>query len=175
MYDGARVPAIMSLYPHSIVVSSHSKDLSLPGERIGYAAVCPQADDAKKLVDGIILCTRILGYVNAPALMQRAVARIQGLSVDVGIYRARRDLFCAGLSSMGYQFSMPQGAFYIFPRAPGGDDLAFVQALQEELILVVPGRGFSLPGFFRIAYCVDTRFIERSLAGFQRVARKLQG
>ena len=173
VYDGAEVPGIMSLYPHSIVVTSHSKDLSLPGERIGHVAVSPQAEDAKRIVDGVILCTRILGYVNAPALMQRTVAKIQGLSVDVEIYRKKRDLFCSALCSMGYQLTRPQGAFYIFPRAPGGDDLAFVRALQEELVLVVPGRGFSLPGYFRIAYCIDTSFIERSLAGFEKVARKL--
>jgi len=172
-YDGVEVPGIMSAYPHSIVVTSHSKDLSLPGERIGFVAVSPNADDAKRIVDGIILCTRILGYVNAPALMQRTVAKIQGLSVDVEIYRKKRDLFCSALRSMGYQFITPQGAFYIFPRAPGGDDLAFVQALQEELVLVVPGRGFSLPGYFRIAYCVDTAIIERSFAGFEKAARKM--
>jgi len=173
VYGGAIVPGIMSLYPHSIVVSSYSKDLSLPGERIGYAAVNPSADEARKLVDGIILCTRILGYVNAPALMQRVVARIQGVSVDVEIYRRKRDLFCDALAGMGYQFAVPQGAFYIFPKAPGGDDLAFVQALQAERVLVVPGRGFSLPGYFRIAYCVDTPVIERSLPGFRRVMEKL--
>lgn len=172
-YDGTEVPGIMSLYPHSIVVTSHSKDLSLPGERIGHVAVSPEAEDAKRLVDGIILCTRILGYVNAPALMQRTVAKIQGLSVDVEIYRRKRDLFCSALRSMGYQLFTPQGAFYVFPQAPGGDDLAFVQALQEELVLVVPGRGFSFPGYFRIAYCVDTAFIEKSLAGFEKAARKL--
>ncbi len=172
-YDGIEVPGIMSLYPHSVVISSHSKDLSLPGERIGHAAVNPRAEDAKRLVDGIILATRILGYVNAPALMQRTVAKIQGLSVDIDVYRQKRDLFCSALRSMGYQFHTPQGAFYIFPRAPGGDDLAFVQALQEELILVVPGRGFSLPGYFRIAYCVDTAFIERSLEGFRKAAARL--
>jgi aspartate aminotransferase len=173
VYGGAVVPGIMSLYPHTIVVSSYSKDLSLPGERIGYAAVNPAADDARRLVDGIILCTRILGYVNAPALMQRVVASIQGVSVDVEIYRRKRDLFCEALSGMGYQFAVPQGAFYIFPKAPGGDDLVFVQALQAEHILVVPGRGFSLPGYFRIAYCVDTPVIERSLPGFRRVIEKL--
>ncbi len=172
-YEGARVPGIMGIYPHSIVVTSYSKDLSLPGERIGFAAVNPGADDVKRLVDGIVLCTRILGYVNAPALMQRAVARVQGLSVDVEIYRRKRDLFCSELSRMGYQFTVPQGAFYIFPRAPGGDDLAFVQALQKELVLVVPGRGFSTPGWFRIAYCVDTPVIERSFRGFEKVIRAL--
>ncbi len=172
-YDGAVVPAVMGTYPHSIVVTSYSEDLSLPGERIGFAAVCPAADDAKRLVDGIILCTRILGYVNAPALMQRVIARIQGVSVDVEIYRRKRDLFCNALSAMGYRLTPPEGAFYIFPQAPGGDDLALAQALQEELILVVPGRGFSMPGYFRIAYCVDTAVIEHSLPGFERVARKL--
>jgi aspartate aminotransferase len=174
-YDGARVPGVMALYPHTLVLSSYSKDLSLPGERIGFVAVSPEADDARPLVDGIILCTRILGYVNAPGLMQRVVSRIQGVSVDVEIYRRKRDLFCSALSSMGYRFTVPQGAFYIFPKAPGGDDLAFVQALQKELILVVPGRGFSLPGYFRIAYCVDTRVIERSLDGFRRVIGRLEG
>ena len=173
VYGGAAVPPVMRLYPHSVVVTSYSKDLSLPGERIGFAAVNPGADDAKRLVDGIILCTRILGYVNAPGLMQRVVSRIQGVAVDVEIYRRKRDLFCAALSSIGYQVAVPEGAFYIFPRAPGGDDLAFVQELQKELILVVPGRGFSLPGYFRIAYCVDTPVIERSFEGFERVFKRL--
>lgn len=172
-YDGAAVPRVMRLYPHSIIATSYSKDLSLPGERIGFAAVSPTAEDAKLLADGIVLCTRILGYVNAPALMQRAIARIQGISVDVEIYRRKRDLFCAALSRMGYEFSVPQGAFYIFPRAPGGDDLAFARALQEELTLVVPGRGFGMPGWFRIAYCVDTPVIERSFPAFQKVIRSL--
>ena len=172
-YGGAKVPGIMAVYPHSIVVTSYSKDLSLPGERIGYAAVNPAADDARKLVDGMILATRILGYVNAPALMQRVICSLQGLAVDVEIYRRKRDLFCSALAGMGYQFAVPEGAFYIFPKAPGGDDLAFVQALQEELVLAVPGRGFSMPGYFRIAYCVDTPVIERSLPGFEKVIRKL--
>jgi aspartate aminotransferase len=172
-YAGAKVPGLMCLYPHSVVVTSYSKDLSLPGERIGFAAVCPEADEAKKLVDGIILCTRILGYVNAPGLMQRVICSLQGMSVDVEIYRRKRDLFCTALAGMGYQFAIPEGAFYIFPKAPGGDDLAFVKALQEELVLVVPGRGFSMPGYFRIAYCVDTAVIERSLQGFQRVIKAL--
>jgi aspartate aminotransferase len=172
-YDGVVVPGIMQLYPHSVVVTSYSKDMSLPGERIGFAAVNPEADDAKRLVDGVILCTRILGYVNAPAIMQRVVARIQGMSVDVEIYRRKRDLFCDALRGMGYELSIPQGAFYIFPRAPGGDDVAFVEALQKELVLVVPGRGFCMPGWFRAAYCVDTDVIKRSFAGFEKVIRSL--
>jgi aspartate aminotransferase len=172
-YNGAWVPGIMSLYPHSIIATSYSKDLSLPGERIGFAAVNPAAEDAGRLVDGIVLCTRILGFVNAPALMQRVIAEIQGVSVDVEIYRRKRDLFCSALARMGYQFAVPEGAFYIFPRAPGGDDLAFVQALQKELTLVVPGRGFGLPGWFRVAYCVDTPVIERSFGAFEKVIQAL--
>jgi len=172
-YDAAVVPGIMGIYPHTVVVTSYSKDMSVPGERIGHAAVNPAADDAKRLVDGIILCTRILGYVNAPALMQRVVSSIQGMAADIEIYRRKRDLFCGALTRMGYRFSVPEGAFYIFPRAPGGDDLAFVQALQKELVLVVPGRGFCMPGWFRIAYCVDTAVIERSFAGFQKVIKAL--
>jgi aspartate aminotransferase len=172
VYDGVKVPGIMGLYPHSIVVSSYSKDLSLPGERIGFIAVNPAADDARAIVDGTILCTRILGFVNAPALMQRVIAGLQGAVVDVETYRKKRDMLCSALSTMGYRFLKPEGAFYLFPEAPGGDDLAFVSALQEEHILVVPGRGFALPGYFRIAYCVETSTIERSLPGFERVARK---
>jgi len=173
-YDGAVVPSILGLYPHSIVATSYSKDLSLPGERIGYIAVNPGADDAARLVDGIILCTRILGFVNAPALMQRLVGRLQGASVDVEIYRKKRDLFCDALTRMGYELTKPQGAFYLFPRAPGGDDAAFARALQDERVLVVPGSGFSSPGWFRIAYCVDTAVIERSFSGFEKVATRLR-
>jgi aspartate aminotransferase len=175
VFDGIVVPGVMRLYPHSIVVSSSSKDLSIPGERIGYVAVSPVAEDSRTLVDGVILCTRILGFVNAPALMQRVVARLQGVGVDVSVYRAKRDLFCAALQGIGYELVKPQGAFYIFPKAPGGDDLAFIQALQEDLVLAVPGRGFALPGYFRIAFCVDTDVIERSFAGFEKAYRKFSG
>jgi aspartate aminotransferase len=175
VFDGIVVPGVMRLYPHSIVVSSSSKDLSIPGERIGYVAVSPGAEDSRALVDGVILCTRILGFVNAPALMQRVVARLQGVGVDVSVYRAKRDLFCAALQGIGYELVKPQGAFYIFPKAPGGDDLAFIQALQEDLVLAVPGRGFALPGYFRIAFCVDTDVIERSFAGFEKAYRKFSG
>jgi aspartate aminotransferase len=168
VYDGVRVPSVFAAYPHSIVVTSHSKDLSLPGERIGYVAVHPQAEDAKNLAAAIVVATRVLGYVNAPALMQRVVARLQGVHVDPALYRTRRDRLYGALADMGYAMAKPEGAFYLFPKAPGGDDLAFVRALQDELILAVPGRGFGLPGYFRIAYCVDDTVIERSLEGFRR-------
>ncbi len=125
-------------------------------------------------MDGVVLCTRILGYVNAPALMQRVIASLQGTAVDVEIYRRKRDLFCAALVLDGIPARGAPGRFLPLPRAPGGDDLAFVRALQEELILVVPGRGFSAPGYFRVAYCVDTPVIERSLPGFKRAIGKFQ-
>jgi aspartate aminotransferase len=172
VYDGTRVPSVLAAYPHSIVVTSHSKDLSLPGERIGCVAVHPGAEDAAEVVAAIVVATRVLGFVNAPALMQRVTARLQGLSVDPAVYRVRRDRLHDALVGMGYEAARPEGAFYLFPKAPGGDDLAFVRALQDELVLAVPGRGFGMPGYFRVAYCVDMAVIERSLEGFRRAIGK---
>ncbi|MCK4925273.1 MAG: pyridoxal phosphate-dependent aminotransferase [Spirochaetes bacterium] len=174
VYDGMVVPPIFPLYKHSIIVSSYSKDLSIPGERIGWLAVNPAADDLDELMNGIVLCNRILGYVNAPALMQRAIERLQGFSVNIELYQHKRDLLCGGLSKLGYDFIKPKGTFYLFPRAPGGDDMQFVQALQEELVLAVPGSGFGSPGHFRIAYCVEDEVIETSMQGFERAIRKVQ-
>jgi aspartate aminotransferase len=172
VYDGVQVPSAFQAYNESIVVTSYSKDLSLPGERIGFLAVHPQAPDRDELIDAMTLTNRILGFVNAPALMQRVVAGLQGQTVDINLYQKKRDLFCDGLSRAGYQFDRPEGAFYLFPRSPIPDEVAFVQALQEERILTVPGRGFGAPGYFRIAYCVADEVIERSLPGFARVMKK---
>jgi aspartate aminotransferase len=115
------------------------------------------------------LTHRILGFVNAPALMQRVVGCLQGLTVDVAAYERKRDLICSGLSEAGYEFSMPCGAFYLFPRAPIKDDVQFVSELHKERILVVPGSGFNGPGFFRIAFCVDDKIIINAMPGFKRV------
>jgi aspartate aminotransferase len=172
-YGNARVPGTMAAYRNTIVGSSYSKDLSVPGERIGWLAVHPDADGAADLFDGFVLCNRILGYVNAPSLMQRVVAEAGDTAVDVGIYQRKRDRLCAALQRIGYEVSPPEGTFYLFPRAPGGDDLAAVEALQAELILTVPGRGFGTPGYFRIAFCVADAVIERSLAGFERALARL--
>ena len=168
VYDCTEVPPIFPFYRHSIIVSSYSKDLSIPGERIGWLAVNPATHDPQELMGGIILCNRILGYVNAPALMQRVIERMQGVSVNINLYQGKRDLLCDGLSKLGYDFIRPGGTFYLFPKAPGGDDMRFVQALQEELVLVVPGAGFGSPGHFRIAFCVDDDVIERSMQGFEK-------
>jgi aspartate aminotransferase len=172
VYDGVQVPSAFQAYNESIVVTSYSKDLSLPGERIGFLAVHPQAPDRDELINALTLTNRILGFVNAPALMQRVLVGLQGQTVDINLYKKKRDLFCDGLSQAGYQFNRPEGAFYLFPRSPIPDEVAFVQALQEERILTVPGRGFGAPGYFRIAYCVADEVIERSLPGFDRVMKK---
>ena len=114
-----------------------------------------------------------MGYVNAPALMQRTIAELQGVSVEIELYRKKRDLLAEKLAEFGYKFRIPEGTFYFFVEAPGGDDMKIVDLLKEERILVVPGRGFSLPGYFRIAYCVDDSVIEGSLTGFRKTAEKL--
>ncbi len=172
VYDHYTVPSIFQAYDNSIVVSSYSKDLSLPGERIGYIAVHPGINDKGALLGAMTLANRILGFVNAPALMQKVVARLNDATVDCGIYRRRRDLFCSILTAASYQFVPPKGAFYLFPQSPLADDVAFVALLQEEKILAVPGRGFGMPGFFRLAFCTDDKVIERSRDGFARAMAK---
>lgn len=167
VYNGAVVESVLKHYKNSIVVNSYSKSLSLPGERIGYISVSKAADGFDELMAGLILSNRILGFVNAPALMQRIVARLNESSVDVSVYKKRRDIFVSGLRDAGYDFIEPEGAFYIFCKSPGGDDIKFVQHLQTFNILVVPGTGFGAPGYFRIAYCVDDDIIKRSLPLFR--------
>jgi aspartate aminotransferase len=171
LYDGIELPNIFGFYPHTILATSFSKDLSIPGERLGLVAVSPQATNREELLAGFILANRILGFINAPALMQRAVARVPGLCVDTTPYARRRELLGQILSEGGYRFLKPQGAFYFFPEAPGGDDLAFVSRLKQENILAVPGRGFGRAGYFRLAFCVPEDVIERAAAGFIRAAK----
>jgi aspartate aminotransferase len=168
VYDGAEVPPLLSLYPYAVLVSSFSKSLSLPGERIGYLAVSPLAEHRKRLMDGLALCNRILGFVNAPVLGQRIAAAALGVSVDVEIYRQRRNTMAEVLRDAGYEFQMPRGAFYFFPKAPGGDDPAFVERLRSHLVLGVPGSGFAGPGYFRLAYCVDVKVIERAAPALKK-------
>ena len=172
VFDGIKVPSIFKYYKNSIVATSFSKDLSIPGERIGWLAIHPEADDLSGLVNGSILCNRILGYVNAPALMQRIIGEVINSSVVVSVYKTNRDLLCTELKAMGYGLNIPEGAFYLFPKAPGGDDVAFTKKLQNELILTVPGSGFAMPGYFRIAYCVNEKVIRNALPGFRKALEK---
>jgi aspartate aminotransferase len=171
VYDGISVPSVFDVYPETVVVTSFSKDLSLPGERIGYIAAHPEISDKSMVMAGMVLCNRVLGYVNAPAMMQRAISRLLNDSVDISIYQRKRDRLCEALSSFGYDIQKPEGAFYLFPRTPIADDVAFVAALQEENILTVPGTGFGGPGHLRIAYCVSDQVIEGALPGFERVIK----
>ncbi|NOX26363.1 MAG: pyridoxal phosphate-dependent aminotransferase [Deltaproteobacteria bacterium] len=168
VFDGYTVPSIFKNYRHSIIVSSFSKDLSLPGERIGFIAVHPEAAAHDDLLDAMILANRILGFVNAPALMQRVVAQLPDVAVDCSIYQRRRELFCNILAEAGYEFTPPKGAFYIFPKSPLADDVKFVQLLQEQKILAVPGQGFGCPGYFRLAFCVEDEVIAASGPAFKR-------
>ncbi|MRR14933.1 MAG: pyridoxal phosphate-dependent aminotransferase [Deltaproteobacteria bacterium] len=171
VFDGIEVPSILKAYENSIIAYSYSKTLSLPGERIGYIAVHPKIHEADDLITALILCTRIMGFVNAPALMQRIVARLQNITVDVQVYQRKRDLLCDGLARAGYTFTKPQGAFYLFVKSPIPDDVEFVERLLQKNILVVPGSGFGCPGYFRIAFCVDDATIINSMKGFADVIR----
>lgn len=172
VYDGHPVPSIFKIYGESIIATSYSKDLSIPGERIGFAAVHPDATHNSPIMGAMTLTNRILGFVNAPALMQRVVTDLQGTSVNIAAYQHKRDLLCDGLAAAGYDFAKPPGAFYLFARTPVDDDVAFVRELQQERILTVPGSGFGGPGHIRIAYCVEDRTIVNALPGFARVMQK---
>jgi aspartate aminotransferase len=170
-YD-VEVPSIFKAYPHSIIVSSYSKELSLAGERIGYLAVNPGADDARRLASAAAVLNTML-CVNAPSLLQLAVAHLQGVAVDVSIYKRRRDMLCRGLAEIGYEFHVPEGAFYLFPKSPIPDDVEFTRILKEQLILAVPGVGFGGPGHFRLSYAVPDSTISGSMAGFKLALEKV--
>ncbi len=172
---GDRVPSLFAVYPHTVVCTSWSKTLSLPGERIGFLAVHREAEDSARLLEACALCNRILGFVNAPALMQRVIARLQDEAVDVEVYRRRRDAMTAILDAAGYAYAAPQGTFYLFVRSPLVNDVDFVDRLKDERILTVPGSAFGWPGWFRIAYCTDEAVIARSADGFEKAMRKAAG
>jgi aspartate aminotransferase len=172
-YDNQHVPAIFPLIESSLIVTSHSKDLALPGERIGYIAANPRMSTAPQFIEGAVFCNRTLGFVNAPALMQRLVAGLQDISVDIATYQSKRDLFYDNLSRLGFSLVKPDGAFYLFPKSPIPDDVEFVKLAQKQHILLVPGSGFGAPGYFRIAYCVDTEMIRRSLPAWERLANEV--
>lgn len=167
VYDGAVPGSVLKSAQRSVVVTSYSKDLSLAGERLGYLAVHPEHPDRSELMAAAIFTNRTLGFVNAPALMQRVIAEIANESIDIAPYAERRKLFLDGLRDAGYECVEPEGAFYLFPKTPG-DDVAFVGKLLEQRILAVPGTGFGTPGHIRLSYAVDIETIERALPGFER-------
>lgn len=170
LYDGTSFPHVFRHVDNAIIATSHSKDLALAGERIGYLVASPHCAEADRLVEAMVFANRTLGFVNAPAMMQLVVARLQGITIDVDSYRKRRDKLYALLTGLGLQMVKPQGAFYLFPRSPIANDVAFVQAAQRRHILVAPGTGFGWPGHFRIAYSVPMEMIERSVPAWEALA-----
>jgi len=171
VYDMTHCPSPLEHYTNTILVMSYSKDLALAGERIGYVAIHPHAADEDRLFAAMAFTVRTLGFVNAPALMQHAVEALQDVVVDLGTYRRRRDRIYDGLVKAGYEVVKPQGAFYFFPKAPGGDDVAFCKALAQRRVLVVPGTGFGTPGYFRVSYAVPDETIDAALPIFADAAR----
>ena len=169
---GETVPCIFNCIQNSLIVTSHSKDLALPGERIGYLAANPTMIEVDLFMQGAIFCNRVLGFVNAPALMQRLVTNLQRVSVDVEEYRRKRDILYNKLIELGFEMVKPDGGFYLFPKSPLADEMEFIRIAQKYKILLVPGSGFGAPGFFRIAYCVEDKVIEKSLPVWEKLARE---
>ncbi len=174
-FDGVEAPNIMEFYAHSIYITSHSKDIALAGERIGFVAVHPRCDAAASIMAGLIFCNRVLGFVNAPAFIQRVAKQVQGVTVDVKEYQRKRDYLYKELTRIGYEVVKPQGAFYFFPKSPLEDEVMFAKKLAEKKVLVVPGRGFGLPGFFRISFCFADAVIAGAVAGLEQAYAELGG
>ncbi|MDI9509707.1 MAG: pyridoxal phosphate-dependent aminotransferase [Bacillota bacterium] len=172
VYDNVEVPYLTKYYKNTIVGYSYSKSLSLPGERIGYLVIPDELEDSENLLSAANVANRILGFVNAPSLIQRAVARCLDAKVDVEIYNRNRELLYNNLLSYGYDCVKPQGAFYLFVKALEEDDKKFCEAAKKHNILIVPGSSFGCPGYARIAYCVDYDMIERSLPAFEKLAKE---
>jgi aspartate aminotransferase len=173
-FDGCEVPSILPLYEQSVVVSSFSKNLSLAGERIGYVLLNPDMQGKQELMDGLVFTNRILGFVNAPAVGQRLLQYTLGTEVDTSVFERRRELMQRTLREAGYDFEPPKGGFYFFPRAPGGDDVAFVQALQDERALAVPGSGFGFGGYIRMSFCVQEQVIENAAESLARARQRFE-
>jgi len=173
IYDGLKYPSPLNAHRHTIIATSHSKDLSLPGERIGYVALHPDCENHDDMITGFTFCTRTLGFINAPAFMQNVVRNLQGVTINVTEYQRKRDFIYGNLAKMGYNVVKPQGAFYIFPKCPIEDDVAFVHELQQDYhVLTVPGVAFGTPGYFRLVYCVEDQTLESSMPGLEKLARK---
>jgi len=171
IYNGTVLPDVFNIYEDTIVVTCHSKDLGLAGERIGYIAASPSIKNIRPLMDAMIFSNRILGFINAPAIMQRVVGKFQNAKIDITEYQRRRDAIYEILVESGFEVIKPLGAFYIFPKSPMPDDIQFVRELQKHHILGVPGIGFGRSGYFRLAYCVDMDVIERSRKYFMEFSK----
>ena len=172
IFDGKQATCFPKYYDNTVVCYSYSKALSLPGERIGYIAVSPLAKEKQELYLAVCGAGRALGYVCAPALFQRLVKECDGMTADVNVYLQNRDLLYSSLSKMGFTCAYPSGAFYLFVKAPSGDGNEFSEAAKQLDILVVPSDSFGCEGYVRIAYCVSTDLIRRSLPAFKELAAR---
>lgn len=173
-YDGIEVPAVLPLYDHAVVISSFAKNYGLAGERVGYIALNPALEQAGVLMDGLIFSNRVLGFVNPPVVGQYLMAGCLGTSTEkaLAVYTKRRNTLAAILADAGYEYVLPKGSFYFFPKAPGGDDNAIVERLTQNLVLAVPSSGFGgYPGHFRLSFAVEDAVIERSAEGFRKALR----
>lgn len=173
VYADTEVPYLMNYYQNTLVCYSYSKSLSLPGERIGYIAVCPEMNDGANVYLAVCGAGRSLGYVCAPSLFQQVIARCMDAKVNVDAYKVNRDLLYDNLTAYGYDCVKPQGAFYLFVKAPDGDAYCFYEMAKKHEILVVPCDDFGVKGYVRIAYCVDRARVERSLPAFEALAKEL--
>lgn len=169
VYDGADVPYIPHIYPHTIICYSYSKSLSLPGERIGYVCVPDVAADSKELYTAVMGAARTLGHVCAPSLMQKVIAQNTALKPDLEKYAYNRDLLYRALTSMGYKCVKPMGAFYMLVQAPNGNAVRFSEQAKKENLLIVPGDEFGCPSYFRLSTCVDSDMIYKSLPLFKKL------
>ncbi len=175
-FDGVEIPSMFKAYDATVVIGSFSKNLSLAGERIGFIGVNPALENGQELMAGLIMCNRILGFVNAPVVAQKLILQCMDSEVDLNIYRHRRDKMAKVLKDAGLEFTMPRGAFYFFPKSPTADESVFINALVEQRVLAVPGRGFGMPGYFRLAFCsISEEAIEKSADSFKRAVESLRG
>lgn len=175
VYDNTPVPYLPACYPNTIVCYSFSKSLSLPGERIGYILVSPQAEGADMVYDAVCGAGRALGYVCAPSLFQQLVKNCLGQTADIGVYDENRKLLYNALTEYGYEAVYPDGAFYLFLRSPEEDAGAFCEKAKALDLLLVPSDDFGCPGYVRIAYCVTTEQIHRSLPAFKQLMENYYG
>lgn len=175
IFQGVDVPYLTKYYNNTIVGYSFSKSLSLPGERIGYLVIPNEADGFEDLFSAINTANRIMGFVNAPSLMQRVIGRVIGNTSDVSVYEENKNILCTALKEYGYEFVEPKGTFYMFPRSPIADDTEFCKIAKEYRLIIVPGSSFGCPGHFRIAYCVDKQTVLNSLDSFKQLAERFRG
>lgn len=172
VYDNIKIPSILNIFKHSMIINSFSKSLALPGERIGYIAVNPALPQNDLIISGLTFANRTLGFVNAPALFQKVIASSLDAETDISQYKKKRDVLFDFLTGLGFDCIKPRGAFYLFPKSPIPDDIEFIKAAAKHNVLLVPGTGFGQPGYFRMSYCVSIDTIKNSLPAIEAIARE---